>query len=90
MSQPGDHQARQADVVILDEDDALSDARILREAHDRLDQLFAWRVGGMRLAGEHELHRAVGVGQQARQSIGLTKEQRRPLVGREPAREPDA
>ena len=59
------------------------------ELLDLLDQLLARGVGGVGLAGEHELHRTVGVGEQRDQALGLRQQQRRPLVRREPPGEPD-
>ena len=46
-------------------------------------------VGGMRLAREDDLHRAVGVVEQPRQPLGIAEEQRRALVGGEAAGEAD-
>ena len=46
------------DVVVLDEDDAAGEARVVPQVGDLLDQLLARLVGRMGLAGEDDLHRA--------------------------------
>ena len=51
--------------------------------------LLARLVGRVGLAGEHELHRPVGVEQQRPQPVGLRQQQRGPLVGGEAAGEAD-
>ena len=56
---------------------------------DLTDQLLAGVVGGMRLAGEHQLHRPVAREQQPLEPVGLRQQQGGALVGGEAAREPD-
>ena len=46
-------------------------------------------VGGVRLPGDHQLHRALGVEQQRAQPLRVTEHEREPLVGRHAAREAD-
>ncbi len=58
-----------------------------RERDDLADHLLAQVVGRVGLAGEHELHRALGRGQQRQEPIGLGQQQGGPLVGGEPAGE---
>src|SRR2546422_3329657 len=54
-----------------------------------LQHLLARLVTRMRLAGEHDLHRAPGVHQQPLQPIGIAENQVGPLVGGKPATEAD-
>jgi hypothetical protein len=65
----------------------VADAEVGCERDDLTDHLLAVVVGRVRLAREHELHRAVPCGQQRVQPLGLRQQQRRPLVGREAPRE---
>ena len=51
-----------------------------------LNQGLSRLVRRMGLAGKDELHRALGIGQQAKQSLRVVQQQVRPLVGREAAR----
>ena len=46
-------------------------------------------VGGVALAGDHQLHRPLRVEQQRPQPLGVAQHQRQPLVGRHPAGEAD-
>ena len=59
------------------------------ELLDPLDQLLARRVGGVGLAGEHELHRPLGVVEQLAEAVRVGQQQRRPLVRGEAAGEAD-
>ena len=56
---------------------------------DLLDQLLARLVGRMGLAGEDELHRALGVVDHRRQAVQVGEDQVGPLVGGEAAGEAD-
>ena len=53
------------------------------------DQVLARPVGRVRLAGEEDLHRALGVGEQLAQAVQVAEQQVGPLVGREAAGEAD-
>ena len=53
--------AGDGDVVVLEEHEPVADAEVGGEADDLLDHRLAVLVGGVGLAGEHELHRPVGV-----------------------------
>ena len=76
-------------VVVVDERDAAAERRIDGAAVDLLQVVLAGLVGGMRLAGEHDLHRAAGGVQDAQQPIGVVEDQLGPLVAGEAAREAD-
>ena len=54
------HRPGDRDVVVGEEDEAVAHVGAAGELLDALDQLLARRVGGVGLAGEHELHRPVG------------------------------
>ena len=58
--------ARHRDVVVGQEGDAVAHRRVVGEAHHLLDELLAAVVGGVALAGDHDLHRAVRMQQQWR------------------------
>ena len=81
--------ARDAHVVVLEDEDAAREARRAAALEDVLDHPLAGAVGRVGLAREHDLDRAVGVPEQARQALLVAEEQRGSLVGREPAREAD-
>ena len=49
-----------------------------------LDHALAQRIGRVGLAGEDELHRLSGVGQDVGQPVLVTQDERRPLVAGEP------
>ena len=84
------HQgARQGHVVVGQEHDPVPDPRVVGEPHHLLDQLLAAVVGGVRLAGDHDLHRPLRVEQQLGQPLRVAQHQRQPLVGRHPAGEAD-
>ena len=57
--------------------------RLPDEANPFLDQRLPGFVRRMGLAGDDELHRALRIGQQAKQSLGIMQQQVRPLVGGE-------
>ena len=83
-------RARDAHVVVLEEDDAPAQPRVAARVDDRANQLLAAVVLRVRLAGEDELHRAAP----GRRGASCTRsrsreEQRRALVGGEAAREAD-
>ncbi len=63
--------------------------RVVGELHHLLDQRLAAVVGGVRLARDDQLHRALRVEQQRPQPVRVAQHQREPLVGRHPAGEPD-
>ncbi len=54
-----------------------------------LDQPLAAVVGRVRLAGDDELHRPLGVEQQRAQPLGVAQHEGEPLVRRHPAGEAD-
>ena len=63
--------------------------RVAGEPHDLGDHLLAEVVGGVGLAGEHQLQGARRVEQQGAEPLGLRQQQGGPLVGSEPAGETD-
>ena len=63
--------------------------RVVGEAHELLDQLLAAVVGGVRLAGDDDLDRPLGVQQQRGEPLGVAQHQGEPLVRRHPAGEAD-
>ena len=77
------------DVVVGQEHDAVPDLGVVGEAHHLLDQLLAALVGRVRLAGDDQLHRALGVQQEPLEPLGVAQHQRQPLVRRDAAREAD-
>ena len=83
------HRPGDRDVVVGEEHEPAAHVGLAGELLDALDQLLAGRVGWMGLAGEHELHGAVRVMEQAQQPLGVRQQQRRPLVRGEPAGEAD-
>ncbi len=50
---------------------------------DLADEVLAGRVGGVRLAGEDQLHWAIRIVEQPRQSLRITEDQCRALIGGE-------
>jgi hypothetical protein len=76
-------------VVVLQEDDAMADLELAGEDLELADHVLAGLIRRMRFAGEHDLHRAIGIEQQPPQSLGLGEQQGRSLVRGEAARETD-
>ena len=83
------HGAGDRHVVVLQEHDTTPDFELAGEQFDLADHVLAGLICGMGLAGEHELHRSVGVEQQAAETIGLRQQQGGPLVRGESAGKPD-
>ncbi len=67
----------------------MPDLGVVGEADDLLDQLLAAVVGRVRLAGDDQLDRPLGVQQQRLEPLGVAQHQRQPLVRRHAAREAD-
>lgn len=63
--------------------------RIVGEAHDLLDEALAALIGRMRLACDDDLQRALWIGEHRLQPGAVAQHQGEPLVGRDPAGEPD-
>ena len=82
-SQPRTSRARDAHVVVLEEDDPALGAAVARERDDLLHHVLALRVGRMRLAGDDDLDR------QRQQPLDVGEDEAGALVGREPPREAD-
>ena len=85
----GVERLRHRDVVVGQEHDAVPHLGVVGEPDDLLDQLLAAVVGGVRLAGDDQLDRALGVQQQPLEPLGVAQHQRQPLVRRHAAREAD-
>ena len=75
------------EVVVLDKGDAPGKDRVEGATENALQVVLARVVGGMCLAGKDDLHRPAGRVQDASQAIGIAKDERGPLVAREPAGE---
>ena len=86
---PLDEVAPDSHVVVLEDEDPAAHLRRARDLEDLLDDLLSRAVGGVRLAGEDHLERALGVPEHPGQPVDVGEQQSRPLVGREPAGEPD-
>ncbi len=84
-----DEELADGHVVVGQEDDAVAHVLHVGELDDLLDELLAALVGGVGLAGDHDLDRLVRVEQQRAQPLGVAQHQREPLVGRHPAGEAD-
>ena len=84
-----DEVARDADVVVLEDEDALRELGRAAAREDVLDHALAGPVGGMRLAGKDDLDRPLLVEQDARQALLVAEDQVGALVRREAAREAD-
>ena len=76
-------------VVVVDEGDAPAELRIKRLTIHALEMMLADLVGGMRFAGEDDLHGPSGRIENPREALGVLEDQVRPFVPGEPAREPD-
>ena len=91
--QPHVHALNQAlgegDIITRDEDDAAQETVLLGDLDDLFDEVLAHAVGRVRLAGEDELHRALGVVDDGVELVEVAEQQRGTLVGREAAGESD-
>ena len=70
-STPRHHRARDAHVVVLDEDDVAAQLGVAARVDDRADQLLAALVLRVRLAREDELHRALAVAEEALHALDV-------------------
>ncbi len=84
-----DQVAADVDVVVLDEDKLVAEPGVAHHAGNLLQDSLSRFVMRMRLAGEQELHGALGVIDHRGQALDVDENQVGPLVGREPARKPD-
>ncbi len=83
------HRSGDPDVVVRDEHESVSDISVAGQAVDLTDQRLAGLVGGVGLAGEHELDGSVGVEQHRAKPVELGEQQGRTLVGGETPSESD-
>ena len=81
-------RAPHLDVVVLEEDQVAAELAV-GEREQAPHHLLPLAVGGVRLAGEQELHRPVAVVDDRAQAVEVGHDQERALVGREAAREAD-
>ncbi len=81
----GEQTFRHGHIVILKENDFTQEFRTLRNLNDALDQVFTGAVGRVSLAGKDELHREFLVVHNFRQTVKVSKEEMRTLVGGEAA-----
>ena len=65
----GDEFAGQAHVVVLQEDDLTKELRTTADLEDVLDESLATTIGRVRLTGEEELYRVLGVVDDALQTL---------------------
>ena len=80
---PGDHLARDMDVIVFDKDQAASQLAVLAEVNDFLDLAFALVIRRMRLAGKDELDRPERIGRKFHDGIIIFKHERSAFVGGE-------
>ena len=85
----GVQRRRHRDVVVRQEHDAVTHVLGVREVHQLLDEPLAAVVSRVRLAGDHELHGALGIGEQGPQPLGIAQHEGEPLVRRHAAGEAD-
>ena len=88
-SAPCSRARAHGDVVVVHEHEPVPHLRVGREGAHLADELLAGVVGRVRLAREHELHRAVARQEQRLEPVGLRQQERGSLVGGEPPGEPD-
>jgi len=86
---PLDEVARDAHVVVLQEDETPAHSLLAAEVDELLDELLPLVVARVRLPGEDELDRAFLVQEQPLQPLGVAQQECRALVGGEAPREPD-
>ena len=77
------------DVVVGEEHDPVAHLRVVREAHEVLDQALALLVGRVGLPGDHELDGVLRVQQDPLEPLRVPQHEREPLVGGHPAGEAD-
>ena len=77
---------RDVHVVVVDEREAAAELRIQGVLEDALQVVLGRLVGGMRLAGEHDLHGLIDVVEDPRQAIRVVEDHLGALVGGEAPR----
>ena len=85
----GNQPAREAEVIAFHHQQLALELGPARDFVDAADQLLAGLVGRVRLAGENEQHRPVGIVDDLAHPVHVFEHQRGALVGREAAREAD-
>ena len=81
--------AADVDVVVLDEDELVGEVGVAHHLGDLLEDALAGLVMRMGLAGEEELHRALGVVDHGGEALDVVEQQVGALVGGEAAGEAD-
>ena len=76
----------QPHVVVAEEDHMLARIRAPDKLYPSPYESLPILVRGMSLPGKDQLHGMLGIGQQAKQPLGVVQQHVRPLVGREPPR----
>ena len=84
-----DEVAADVDVVVLDEDELVAELRVAHHLGDLLQDALAGLVVRMGLAGEEELHGALGIVDHGGEALHVGKHQIGALVGGEAAGEAD-
>jgi hypothetical protein len=78
----------QQHVIVTEKDHAGTYLRAFSDkTHPRLDHGLSFLVLRVRLPGDDQLYRAVGVGQDAAEPLGIVQQQIGTFVGRKAARE---
>ena len=85
----GHELARETHVVVGQEHDAAAELGAFGRGRDGAQERLSVLVARMGLAGEEELDRPLDLVEEVLESLRLAEEQRRALVGREPAGEAD-
>jgi hypothetical protein len=80
---------RQVEIIVFEEDDAVTNVFPAGELDDLADEFLAAIVAGVRFACQENLHGPVRVIEEAQQSLRVGEEQRGALIGGEAAREPN-
>ncbi len=88
-STPAHEEAGHPHVVVLEHEDSAAELLRARQLEDVLDHLLPGPIGRVRLPGDDDLHRLVGVREDARHAVLVAEEQVRSLVGGEAPREAD-
>src|SRR5699024_1937407 len=85
----GDQVAGQVDVIVRQEQEAVTHTGLVCELDDLLHELLATHVVRVGLAGDHELHRAFLVEEDGTQPLRVAQHQCQALVGGHTAGETD-
>ncbi len=84
-----DEEPAHPHVIVLEKEDVTAQLGCSGQLDDSPDEALAVLVGRMSLAGEDDLDRTIGVGEDRLEPRYVVEEQRRPLVGGEAAGKAD-